>query len=213
MKETAQTWESTLVTSFSRTSTGFLNRLADPRDEYAWHRFKARYVPLLLSCGRRMGLADADTQDAVAETLATAFEKFRTGDYQRERGRLKSWLGGIMFNKARKIRDRAASSPRGDLSADAESAGLRDTSAEERLHAAIETEWRLERLNRALPILRARVEPTTYQAFDLYCLKDWPAAKVAEFLAVARNVVFISKTRCIQMIKEIIADQPEEENA
>lgn len=187
----------------SRTTTTLLEGLADSRNEFAWRRFYARYTPMLLSYAKRVGLADADAQDAVADTLATFVRKYRAGEYDRSQGRLKSWLGGIARFKIYKLRARR---PLVSLdTADSGSGrGLPEPAAASEVDEEFESEWRLERLNEALEVLRRESDPTTYQAFDLYALKDWPVGKVASFLSLTPNAVYISKTRTLKRLRQIV---------
>jgi len=158
---------------------------------------------MLLSYARRVGLCDADACDAVADTLATFLRRYLAGDFHRDKGRLKNWLGGIARHKVLKCLGRRSHASLDACQAD----GTRHTpepTAPDDAEEAFEHEWRLERLSQALDILRRESDPDTYQAFDLYALKDWPVEKVARFLGVSRNAVYISKTRCLKRLRAII---------
>ena len=187
----------------SRTTTTLLEGLADPRNEFAWRRFFARYTPMLLSYAKRVGLADADAQDVVSDTLITFVQTYRDGRYDREHGRLKSWLGGIARNK---ICKRLARRDPVSLDAAATNDGqtVSEPAAANDADEVFEREWQLERLNEALEILRRESDPTTYQAFDLYALKDWPVGKVASFLGLTPNAVYICKTRTLKRLRQIV---------
>ena len=194
----------------TRTSTTLLDGLNDPRNDRAWRRFYTRYTPMLLSYAKRVGLSDADAQDAVAETLTTFLQKYAAGEYDRDRGRLKSWLGGIAFNKIRKVRERRSHLSL-DASASNDGGGPVECSTRDDLDAVFEHEWRLERLSQALEILRGESDPTTYQAFDLYAIKNWPAGKVASFLDLSKNAVYIAKTRTIRRLRQVVTELIDEE--
>lgn len=187
----------------SRTSTTLLAGLKDPRNEAAWRRFYDRYTPMLLSYAKRVGLSDADAQDVVAESLVTFVQAYREGRYDRQRARLKSWLGGIVHNKVRKLHAR-----RRPVSLDAASSVAEGRSPElaaSDMHGeAFEREWRLDMLNTALEAIRHEADPDTYQAFDLYALKNWPVGKVAGLLNMSSNAVYICKTRMLQRLRQII---------
>lgn len=152
----------------TRTSTTLLAGLAEPDNQTAWRRFFDRYTPMLLSYAKRVGLSDADAQDAVSDTLAIFVQKYRAGEYDRERARLKSWLGGIMSNRVRKVlakrRDRSLSAGDPETSGDLEPVAINPQMD------AFEREWQLERLNEALDALRQESDPDTFQAFDLYAV-------------------------------------------
>ena len=184
------------------TSTTLLKGLLDPRNGQAWGRFEARYVPMLLSYAKRMGLQDADARDVVAETVKTFLEAYSAGRYDRERARLKSWLGGIAQKKVLKHFGRRA--PASLDSAKDDNGRTIEPQSTDDVDEAFEREWQLERLNEALEILRRDCDPTKYQAFDLYALKEWPVPKVASFLDVTPNVVYINKTRILKNLRQIV---------
>ncbi len=187
----------------SRTTTTLLEGLADPGNGSAWRRFYDRYTPMLLSFARRTGLNDADAQDVVSDTLITFLQKYREGRYDRTRGRLKSWLGGIARYKICKCLSKGRSISL-SLSTSGDSQGLPEPAAAGDPDATFEHEWRLQRLNEALEVLRGESDPTTYQAFDLYALKKWPVEKVASFLELKPNSVYISKSRMLKRLRQIV---------
>ena len=53
--------------------------------------------------------------------------------------------------------------------------------------------------------IRARVKPRTYQLFDFYVNKDWPAEKVAERFGVNTAAVHLAKCRILDMLKQEVA--------
>ena len=81
--------------------------------------------------------------------------------------------------------------------------GLEPAAPDER-DEAFEREWQLDRLNAALEILRRECDPNTYQAFDLYGLKGWKVAKVASFLNMTTNAVYICKTKMLKRLRQIV---------
>lgn len=189
----------------SCTSTSLLVGLAEPGNEAAWRRFYTRYTPMLLFYARRVGLSDADAQDMVAETLAEFVRKYRAGQYDKGRGQLKHWLGGIAKKKRLKIVGRRSPVLLGGGDGNHGSAAMLEPAVESGLDEAFEREWEMARLSEALEILRADCEPETYQAFDLYVIKSWPVKKVADFLGVSRNAVYIAKSRSLERLREIVA--------
>ena len=116
---------------------------------------------MLLCYAKRTGLGDADAQDVVSETLVVFVKAYGEGRYDRTKGRLKSWLGGIVQNKVRKAFSRRRMDSAGLESFDP-GAGMDEPSCEI-LDEAFEREWALERLSGALETIRRHIEPSTYQ--------------------------------------------------
>lgn len=50
---------------------------------------------------------------------------------------------------------------------------------------------------RCLDAVRTKVQPLTYQAFDLYVLKGWRPEQVAEALGIDRAAVYVAKSRVL----------------
>ena len=53
--------------------------------------------------------------------------------------------------------------------------------------------------------LRVRVDPVTFQAFELYGMQNRDAAEVAGLLHLNRDQLYVAKSRCMKMLREIIA--------
>jgi hypothetical protein len=67
-----------------------------------------------------------------------------------------------------------------------EVAELPDAQSRE-LDAVWETEWKSHLHGAALERVKRRVKPEQFQMFDLYVLRGWPVAKVAEALGASRH--------------------------
>src|SRR5882672_6361039 len=78
-----------------KTTTLLLAGLTDPANREIWREFDDRYRPVLQAFARRLGLADEDADEIAQDVLARFVERYRAGEYDRERGRLRSWIFGI----------------------------------------------------------------------------------------------------------------------
>lgn len=191
----------------SITHASLLEALRDHEDERAWRAFYERYRRMLLFAAKRTGLNDADAQDTVSDVLADFVSAFQQGVYEPGRGRLRLWLKGILRNKVRQLRERrriAATHAKAVGTAAAERAD--DQAAVDQIDAMFDREWRLERLNQALAVFRAESDIDDFQALDLYALKRWPAKRVAAFLGVTPNVVYLAKSRGMKRLRELLRD-------
>ncbi|HEY2587530.1 MAG TPA: sigma-70 family RNA polymerase sigma factor [Tepidisphaeraceae bacterium] len=183
--------------SLTRTSTALLEGLKDRANPQAWQEFDQRYRPLLLAVAARLRLAAADAEDAVQETLAAFVVAYGAGKYQAQAGRLRDWLAGIMVHKVRDLQRRRR--PGGSPEA------LRDVAVTDPAIAeAIEQEWASAVLRDCLERVRLAVLPQTYESFDLFALRDWPAEKVAAHLGVSVDVVYQNKRRVLERIRRLL---------
>lgn len=83
------------VISPTTTTTQLLDRLHDPADEDVWRGFDSRYRPLIEGLARQMGLSAEDAADAAQSTIMDFLNGYRRGDYDRGKGRLRTWLLAI----------------------------------------------------------------------------------------------------------------------
>ena len=80
---------------FTLTTTQLLEGLADPANQAVWQVFDARYRPVLLAFARRLDLSAEDAADVAQEALTRFMTALREGRFDRDRGRLRSWMVGI----------------------------------------------------------------------------------------------------------------------
>lgn len=186
------------------TSTTLLDGLLDREDHAAWQRWVDRYRPLVVSYARRSGVPAAEVED-VAQTVLLEFARsYREGKYQRDRGRLRSWLFGIASNQVRSHRRRALQPGRKVADATEGAELLADVAAADDPEALWEEEWRRAVLRQCLDQIRTEVQPTTMRAFELFALDGRPARAVAEELDLTPNAVFVAKRRILRRIEELL---------
>lgn len=186
----------------SRTTTALLNNLHEADNEAAWREFDERYRPILIGFSRRLGLPDADAVDVAQETMVQFIKEYREGKYDRERGRLRSWLLGIArFRVAGIYRKRATSRvSRGE-------SAIVDMPREDEIEEAWDTERRMTILRAALEQLKntTKIADKTVRAFEMVALQQQPVAQVAVELEISENDVYLAKSRVAAKLREIVA--------
>lgn len=183
----------------TQTSTTLLNSLVEaPANQAAWRTFCERYGPAVFRFARRRGLSESDADEVLSETLTAAFEAHRQKRYDRSRGRFRTWLFGIAMNKVRETRRRYGVHRQG-IEGLAKSHG--DEAIEPRSDEEVDTQFGVDVERtlawQCLDAVRSRVAPLTYQAFDLYVLKERPAAAVARMLGIGVSAVYVAKSRVL----------------
>ena len=88
------------------TSTTLLEGLKDPANHTRWRDYVDRYRPLLVGFLRRHGVQATDAEDVAQNVLIEFVRGYCEGRYDRERGRLSSWLFGIAFRQLQNHRRR-----------------------------------------------------------------------------------------------------------
>ncbi|MAT80548.1 MAG: hypothetical protein CMJ29_02750 [Phycisphaerae bacterium] len=186
----------------SRTTTALLNNLHEADNEAAWREFDERYRPILIGFSRRLGLPEADAVDVAQETMVQFIKEYREGKYDRERGRLRSWLLGIArFRVAGIYRKRATSRvSRGE-------SAIVDMPRENEFEEAWDTERRMTILRKALDELKnkTKIADKTVRAFEMVALQQRSVVDVAAELEISENDVYLAKSRVASKLKEIVA--------
>jgi RNA polymerase sigma-70 factor (ECF subfamily) len=182
------------------TSTNLLQRLQQPNQGQAWARFVELYTPLLLAWARKAGLSPEDAADHVQEVFAHLVRKLPEFQYDPQRGSFRGWLRTILTNK---LRDRLRRHPmRMGQASDAELAGLIDAATPEQFG---EQEHNQYLVRRALELMQAEFEPTTWRACWEFVVNDRPAAEVARQLGITENAVHIAKLRVLRRLRQELA--------
>ncbi len=184
------------------TNTQFLLGLHDPQNNAAWLEFCARFMPVLLAFGRRLGLREHDAQDAAQEALLAFVEGYRQNRYDRTKGRLRTWLYGIASNK---IRDLQRARAREHLVADKsnETACLEQIPDDASMSELWEAEWQRSLLTACMEAVQREVKPSSFRVFELLVLQKRPLDEVTAALQMSRDAVLKAKTRVLARMREI----------
>lgn len=164
----------------------------------AWRDFHAVYTPFLLGLAKRMGRRGPDAEEVAQAVLVDLFQGRATFGYDRSRGRFRDYLKRVVVSRLSKLlrQARRAGTPTGDVP---------EPWADD-LEQHWEEEYRQHILREALSVVRAQVEPRTYQAFDLYALQGAEAREVARFLEVSAGAVYTSKTRVLERLRLVMQE-------
>ncbi len=184
-------------------STVLLQALHHEGNQEAWRQFCARYEPMLLGFARRSGLREQDARDVVQSTLLSFVEGLRDGRYDPERGRLRSWLQGVAFNKIREARRQLARREVQVADGTGSTAFMNRIPDDRELTDIFEEEWERGIMADCLREVRRQVRDKTFEAFRLYVMQNWPAQKVAEHLGISRDVVYSNKQRVSSRLRKL----------
>jgi RNA polymerase sigma-70 factor (ECF subfamily) len=181
-----------------KTTTQILRQLQTPSDEEAWRRFCTHFRPIVIHFSAHLGLSSQDCEDAAQETLISFLKAVQAGHYDREKGRLSSWLFGIarrvVLNKRRAL---------------AGGEGLADTvfwqsvPDDKTVETTWDSQWERAVLGRCMDQARREFDPKVFEAFRLYGLLEVPAEQVAATLGISKNSVYISKSRVLSRLREL----------
>ena len=184
----------------TRTTTALLEGLADPADQETWNAFDQRYRPILNGFACRLGLSSEDAADAAQETLARFVKSYRGGKFDPDRGRLRSWIIGILRHCVADIHQRRAAGPKRGMSAIVE---LPDDS---QLTELWDEQCKHEILRQGIDELRrdTKTQAGTIRAFEMLAFDGRRPADVATELSISLNDVYLAKHRCLKRLREIL---------
>ncbi|HEV3262984.1 MAG TPA: sigma-70 family RNA polymerase sigma factor [Gemmataceae bacterium] len=176
------------------TSASLLERLRQPAQERAWARFVELYTPLLYSWARRLGLHDADAADLVQDVLTLLVRKLPEFSYDPNRS-FRAWLRTVTLNSWRNRRRRA------ELPRAANPPDLDDLPSPDAADVAGEAEYRRWLVGRALELMRAEFQPTTWKACWESAVNGRPAAEVAAELGISVGAVYMARSRVLSRLR------------
>jgi RNA polymerase sigma-70 factor (ECF subfamily) len=180
------------------TPASLLERLRQPAQENAWARFVELYTPLLYGWARRSGCPEADAGDLVQEVLTLLVRKLPEFSYDHNRS-FRAWLRTVAHNCWNNL-GRRPRLPR--------AAGVADMDglpAPEETDPFWESEYRQQLVARALSLMQADFEPTTWKACWEYVVAGRPVADVARELGIRPGTVYAAKSRVLSRLRQELA--------
>jgi RNA polymerase sigma-70 factor (ECF subfamily) len=193
------------------TSVTLLGKLCDPQDPQngeAWRRFLDRYQPLIHAHCRRLVPNRADAEDMTGDVLVKLARKMKDYRYDSERS-FRGWLHTVVRHTIIDWWRRRRHEPH--------VLGVGAVEAWERLpHRADETDRLAEQLSpllgrdlglmrQAMALVRERIKPQRWRAFEETVLNDRAAPAVARDLGLKVGDVYVAKTQIAAMLRKQIA--------
>jgi RNA polymerase sigma-70 factor (ECF subfamily) len=198
------------------TRQSLLSRIRNLEDRESWQDFFDTYWKLIYGTARKAGLTDAEAQDIVQETVISVSKNIEGFKYDPAVCSFKTWMlqltrWRILNQLRRRKRDQGIPTigladpdrplPREDAESTATIERLPDPAGVD-LEAVWDEEWNKNLLAAALERLKRKVDPEQLQVFDLYCLEQWPARKVARTLGIGIGRVYLAKHRVGRLLKK-----------
>jgi RNA polymerase sigma-70 factor (ECF subfamily) len=163
-------------------------------DGQAWDRFVALYTGLLYRWARGWGLQAADISDVIQDVLVVLHRELPS--YQPNPNvRFRSWLWGIMRNRARTLLRQRLPASLGDIEP-----GVPDPLAEQQA-----AEERALLIRRAAELLQSDFQPATWKAFWETAVAGRSGKEVARELGMSVGAVYAARFRVQQRLHAELA--------
>src|SRR5439155_12047656 len=198
------------------TRPSLLGRLRSGDDPKSWQEFYRTYGGLIRFFSEKAGLTADEAEEVVQETaigVARGLPKFV---YDPKVCRFKTWLLNLtrwriqdQLRKRQKAGQAVSGPKEAELSPRA-SGDLGSTLTIERIADSAVPEfggewdaaWEKNLLAQALERVRGHIEERQFQVFDLYVMKGWPPAEVAQTLGISIARVDLIKHRVSALLKK-----------
>jgi RNA polymerase sigma-70 factor (ECF subfamily) len=187
----------------ARTSTTLLRRLRqDPTDPSAWNEFVERYGRMIYRWCRRYHLQEADAEDVTQNVLlilAAQMKKFTYDPSKSFRGWLKTitYRTWCQFSRSRK-------KPGAGVGGEQDLDQLCSAQAGAEFVQLLERECDRELLEKAMSLVKLRVQPHTWEAFRLLALEGLSGIETAEQLHMNVGTVFVARSKVQRMLQQEI---------
>jgi RNA polymerase sigma-70 factor (ECF subfamily) len=187
----------------SGTGTTLLGRLRrDPTNQAAWNEFVDQYGRKIYRWCRRWNLHEADAEDVTQMVLLKLAEKLRTFVYDPSRS-FRAWLKTLTQHAWSDFVESQQRPGRGSGDSDVQ-AMLHTVAARDELVQQLEEQFDHELLQEATRRVRLRVEPRTWEAFQLVAITGLSGAEAARQLQMKVATVFVNKSHVQKMLQEEI---------
>ena len=164
--------------------------------------------------GKRLGMMPEDCKDLMQEIMIVLFNGQEILHYDASKGKFRTYFGQIVCHKALKMLRASArsssflvpasESTSGSLSDPNSLPGIQDEN--DPFQKVFDEEYRRYLLSLALNELRNRVEPETYDIFEMVALQGRPPKEVARHLGISRAVIDTYCSRCRNHLQKIVSD-------
>ncbi len=204
-----------------QTRPSLLDRLKRGDDRASWQEFYRIYGPLIRSFALKAGLSETEADEVVQETAVGVAKHLPDYHYDPQVCSFKTWLLNLttwriknQLRKRAKCPPGAGSSPgrqwSGAEAGTSDGTGRTGTveqvpdPAVPEFGADWDAAWQQHLLDTALEAVKEQVDGKTYQIFDLYVVKEWPAREVARSLGISVARVYLTKHRVSTLLKKEI---------
>ena len=185
----------------TQTTTALLQGLHETDNTVAWEVLDSRYRPIVIGLARRLGLSAQDADDVAQETMLRVLDEYRQGRYDRERGRMRSWLLTIARTKIADVHRKRG------VRKEARGESAMITCPDD---AELEDLWLSERrrviLREALADLQShsKTADKTIIAFEKLVFHRQSVSDVADELEMSENDVYLAKSRTTKRLKKTV---------
>lgn len=186
------------------TRATLLGRLREtPDDPSTWAEFVEWHGAMIFAWCRAWGLQEADAQEVTQEVFLKLSQRLRDFRYD-PRGSFRAWLKTVTHHAWQDYAIKQRRPGRGSGS-DSVADTLLAIPAQDDLAQRIDAACEEELLREAAVRVRLRVEPRTWDAFELTAKEGRSGAETAAQLGMKVATVFVARSKVQRMLREEVA--------
>ena len=176
-----------------QTASSLVKGISDFSDHQKWFEFHNRYGPMIRKVLQNKGLRPDELDDAVQETYLSMLSTIERFQYDRQKGKFRSWVS--------KITDRAASAHRRkQVQSQVDAQELTQHRSQDGELDQVDD----ERMQICLELARSRIDERTWLPFYLRVVEETPVKDVERITKLNRNAIYQSVHRVKQCLKELL---------
>ncbi len=191
------------------TTSTIVENLRDLSNQTAWQIFVDRFHRPLVRFVVGLGFSPEDAEDVGQESLAAFAEALRAGRYDRQRGRLRSWLFGIAYKQALRQRQKTARRERLIERGEAAERAVDEMPDEKSAVGMWNTLWERFVVAECLQQVRKEFKPASVRAFELVVREGYDAGEAAREVGTTTRAVYNAKHRILTRMRELRAQLEE----
>jgi RNA polymerase sigma-70 factor (ECF subfamily) len=182
-----------------KTPQSLLQRLRQCPTERDWQQFVILFTPLLARWCHRLDVPFGDREDLLQEVFTMLVKQLPEFRYDPDRS-FRAWLWTLLHRRVIRWREEQKRPLR--LSEDA----LESLASPESVPEARQTEYLRTLVEASLPIVLGERKPQEREIFERYALKKEPPEQIAAELKISRNQVYLTRSRVLARLRELIQD-------
>lgn len=181
------------------TRSSVLRAVANVENEAAWARLFDLYAGFVFSIARSKGLKEEDADDIVQVVFADLARNLPTFEYDRAKGRFRSYLIGLVHWR---VKDKLRLALRDKELKEAYITEAADMSPDDKAFA--EREWQAAALEEALRRLKPDVRPEHYAAFYASAVEGQDTETVLRLYNLSRDNLYQIRKRLTAKLQETV---------
>jgi RNA polymerase sigma-70 factor (ECF subfamily) len=186
------------------TRASLLIKLQNADDVDAWETFVKLYSPALYRTARKLNLQAVDAENVVQEVLLVVAKSVGSWLGRQDRGSFMAWLLRIARNKSVDLLTRRATKPMKAATSLNDQSVSQIAAMQSDAEIQLDREYRWELFNQAAEEAKKVVSEQTWKAFWMTTVESVSIEDAARILQVRPGVIYLSRCRVMERIRQSI---------